>query len=217
MSGKEFSLIKFLWELKIKQFLQRNYEVLSSHYFLLLVHYLLFPPTFLFGTSSPLAWSQASGKNFQGIRASGNMLFAFWVRSLPFLKISPLNQTTEFDNFCSYLPETTDLFFYLSFLFSFLLKGTGSELPPISGLFRPSEVAKSSPHSVNFANMLTFLPFQCHYKHSNCLRLHCSSKQFYTIDVTSELFTIHSLVTSWLGNLTFSATSWKQEFCSINK
>lgn len=61
---KNFSLIKFWWELKITRFLQRKHKELSSRYFLLVVHYLPFPPTFLFGTSSPLPWSHASGKNF---------------------------------------------------------------------------------------------------------------------------------------------------------
>ena len=173
---KNFSLIKFLWELKIKWFLQRNYEVLSSHYFLLLVYYLLFTPTFLFGTSSPLPWSQASGKNFRGIRASGNVLFAFWFRSLPFLIISSLNQTIRVWQFLLLSSRNNRSIFLPLFLVSFLLKGTISEFPPISGLFGPSGVAKSSPHPVNFANTLTFLPFQCHYKHSNCLRLHCFSK-----------------------------------------
>lgn len=117
---------------------------------------------FLSGTPSPLPWSQASGKNFRGIRASGNMLFAFWVRSLPFLIISPLNQRFRVWQSLLLSSRNNRSILLPPFLSSFLLKSTSSEFPPISVLFGPSEVAKSSPRPVNFANMLTFFPFQCH-------------------------------------------------------
>lgn len=146
------------------------------------------------------------------------MFFASWVRLLQLLIISLLKPRIRIWQFLP-MPSRNNRFILLPpplFPFFLSLKGSRSEFLSISGLFGPSEVmAKRSPYTVNFANMLTFFPSQCHQRHSNCLTLHCSSKSCYTIDMTSKLFTISPLMTSWLGNLTFSPTGWKQEFCFV--
>lgn len=76
------------------KFLQRNHKAFLLHGFHLLFTTCL-SSRFLFGISSPLYEVRQLKKILKDIRASGNMFFAFSIRSHQLLRISLLNRGWE--------------------------------------------------------------------------------------------------------------------------